>query len=527
MTDNEKNEADAFTKKKEPMEIIEDALVLCKFGRFHFFLLFASLAGVFASTMATTTSSYILPSAECDLRMTIMQKGLLNAMPFVGQVGASLFTGFLIDAFGRRIFLVTGYFGMFACSIIEGTSQSYIVLILVKLVEGIFLSICFGATSVMVSEFSHKNVRDRVMMCYAGFMSTSLIVMALMSWAILPQSWDFVLWEGRFVLHSWNLYFFIISIWSLLAGISYYMLPESPKFLLSHGQENEALEILTRMYNINTGEPKESFPIKSFCEKSEHVPTITISFRKQLTNGLIEVKKLFKKPLFMRLLLFSAMTFVCLLAYTALRLWYPQLSTIVENYQKAHNETQQFCTMLNEYTKELARKVSQININVSEPQECIPQVSGAVTYINGIILGFVSLICIATSGYLVVFFGQKPLMFVLLILSATCSGSLYWTNSSIQIAILVSATCGFMQTALSLQQSILVRVFPTTLRGLTISIIVMIGRAGSLIGNVLFPVLLEIGCMAPFLTLSIITLCVAGLVYFLPNPQKENEAGDK
>ncbi|XP_026756623.3 synaptic vesicle glycoprotein 2B-like [Galleria mellonella] len=527
MADIGKNSEDASTKKRDPMEIIEEALVLCKFGKFHLLLLFASMTGVFASTTATTTSSYILPSAECDLHMTIMQKGLLNAIPFVGQVGAALFTGFLTDAFGRRIFLVSGYFGMFVCSILEGTSQSYLVLLLVKLIEGIFLSISFSATSVMISEYTHKNVRDRVMMCYAGFMSISLIVMALMSWAILPQPWDFVLLEDRFVFHSWNIYFFICSIWSLLAGISYYWLPESPKFLLSHGRENEALEILQKIYSINNGVPKESFPILSLNSKGEYIPTVTHSFKKQIVNGLIEVKNLFRKPLLMRLILFCVMTFVCLLAYTALRLWYPQLSTIVENYQKIHNETEQFCTMLNEYTTELARKVSQININVSEPQECIPQVSGAETYINGIILGVVSLSCIATSGYLVAFFGQKPLMIVLLILSATCSGCLYWTYSSIQIAILVSATCGFMQTALSLQQSILVRVFPTTLRGLTTSIILMVGRSGSLLGNVLFPVFLEIGCMAPFLVLSVITLCVAGLVCFLPNPQKENEAGDK
>ncbi|KAM3962078.1 synaptic vesicle glycoprotein 2B-like [Aphomia sociella] len=469
-------------RKRDPMDILEDALVLCKFGKFHFFLLFTSMAGVFASTMSTTTASYILPTAEFDLKMTIMQKGLLNAIPFVGQVGSALFTGFLTDAFGRRIFLVTGYFGMFVCSIIEGTSQSYVVLLLAKLIEGVFLSICFSATSVILSEFTHRQVRDRVMMCLAGLMSTSLIVVALTSWAILPQPWHFVFWDGRFVFHSWNIYFYVCSKWSLLAGICYYCLPESPKFLLSHGQENEALEILKYMYQINTGQPKSLFPITSLNEKGEYSPTVKGTFKKQLVDALIEVKNLFRKPLFTRLLLFCVMTFICLLSYSALRLWYPQLSTIVENYQMEHNKTEQFCTMLSEYTMEVDRKVSQININVTHQVECVPQLSGSETYINGIILGLVSLICIATSGYIVVFFGQKPLMFVLLLLSSL---------------------------------------------GLTISLILMVGRLGSLIGNVLFPVLLHVGCMGPFLALTIMSLCVACLVYFLPNPQKENEAGDK
>lgn len=94
----------------------------------------------------------------------------------------------------------------------------------------------------------------------------------------------------------------------------------------------------------------------------------------------------------------------------------------------------------------------------------LQQVSGSETYTNGIILGLFSMFFVGASGYLVDFVGQKILMFILLILCAICSGSLYWTNSSIQAALLISATCGLMQSALSLQQNILIRVFPTTVR---------------------------------------------------------------
>lgn len=68
------------------MEKIEDALVLCKFGRFHYKLLLATLLSVFATTVVSTTTSYLLPSAECDLDLTILQKGVLNAIPFLGEL---------------------------------------------------------------------------------------------------------------------------------------------------------------------------------------------------------------------------------------------------------------------------------------------------------------------------------------------------------------------------------------------------------------------------------------------------------
>ncbi|KAL0868358.1 hypothetical protein ABMA27_007877 [Loxostege sticticalis] len=217
------------------------------------------------------------------------------------------------------------------------------------------------------------------------------------------------------------------------------------------------------------------------------------------------------------------MTFVCLLAYSSLRLWYPQISTIVENYQKSHNQTDWFCVMITDYTESLPQNAKntsflETNFTVNQTEVCIPRISGSETYTNGMILGFMSLFGIGISTYAVVFFGHKILMFVLLLTCAACSGSLYWTNSLIAMALLISATCGLMQTALSLQQNLLVRVFPTTLRSLSIQIIVMIGRIGSLLGSVLFPVMLTYGCMVPFLVLSVLTLCVATSVYFLPSP---------
>lgn len=94
----------------------------------------------------------------------------------------------------------------------------------------------------------------------------------------------------------------------------------------------------------------------------------------------------------------------------------------------------------------------------------LQKLAGTETYTNGLILGFVSLLSIVLSSSLVDFFGQKPLIFVFLLLCGVCGGSIYWTNSSLQIAIMMSATCGFMQAAFSLQHSILVRVFPTSVR---------------------------------------------------------------
>ena len=67
------------------MQVLEEALTICKFGKFHIRMLTATLCSAFASMLVTTTTSYILPVAECDLKMNMMYKGLLNAAPFLGN----------------------------------------------------------------------------------------------------------------------------------------------------------------------------------------------------------------------------------------------------------------------------------------------------------------------------------------------------------------------------------------------------------------------------------------------------------
>ncbi|KAI5645833.1 major facilitator superfamily domain-containing protein [Phthorimaea operculella] len=513
-----------------PMQKLEDALVICKFGWFNVHLMVASFLSVLATTAVTTGTSFILPSAECDLSMDLRQKGLLNAIPFLGQFCAALFAGFITDAFGRKIFLVGGNMVMFCFAIFGASSQTYSMLLVGKLFEGIAMSLVFTATATMITEFTHKNIRDRVLVFYMAFMSISIILAALLSWAILPQALRFVLFQEYFVINSWNIYLYANASWSLLAAVLYWYLPESPKFVLSHGNEKKALKILKKMYRINTGKPEETFPMSSLNVPGGYSATGHMSVKKKINNALFDMKELYRPPLIFRLLLFAVITCVCLLSYSALRLWFPQLSTSIENYKSEHEgQTDWFCVMMDSNLPRNKEVISSSTINNNTTETiCIPHLAGAETYINSVLLGLVSLVAISCSGYLVHFLGQKPLMFLFFIMCTVCSSALYWAKSAIVIAVLISATCGFMQAAFSLQHNILARVFPTTVRTMAMSVVMVAGRAGSLVGNILFPIMLELGCMVPFVTLSAVTLAVAGLVYFLPNPRKENSGtGDK
>lgn len=105
----------------------------------------------------------------------------------------------------------------------------------------------------------------------------SLLLLPLMAWAIFPRDWDFVLFNSLeskidkqsfndlvlncFIVHSWQIFLFVCALPSLFSGVGLFFMPESPKFLMSQGRNSEALQAFQKVFHINTGKPKDSYPV--------------------------------------------------------------------------------------------------------------------------------------------------------------------------------------------------------------------------------------------------------------------------
>jgi hypothetical protein len=55
------------------------------YGRFNYMLNVVAIPAAWSTLFDTTTMSYILPSAECDLNLSNLDKGILNAMVYGGK----------------------------------------------------------------------------------------------------------------------------------------------------------------------------------------------------------------------------------------------------------------------------------------------------------------------------------------------------------------------------------------------------------------------------------------------------------
>ncbi|CAG9132920.1 unnamed protein product [Plutella xylostella] len=512
----------------DPMKQLEDALVLCKFGRFHLRLLLVCLVSNMATTVATTTASYVVTNAECQLGIGNVEKGLFISTSFFGQLLTTPLAGIASDAFGRRPFLIFGNLFMAIFCLLQGLSQSFWMLMLMKLGEGMASGFSINLVGTMLAECTNKNVRDRIMVAYVTFFPMGQIIVVLFAWAILPRELDVVLWKGYFEIHSWQLFLFTCTIWGLLASIQFYCLPESPKYTLAQDKPEEALEIIKKIFSENTGSDKDTFPIKSLTGMRETDTVVKASVRKQLTMVVFNIKYLFRKPLVGILCLVCLMNTMVTAFFSTIRMWNPQMLTIIENYESTHVETTRFCVMIDEYYVQKNSQVMTSNITNIVEEACVSVISGSSTYKNILLISAITTLIIGSCVFLVKYFTQKQLISVSLTLCVFCSVALHFIRYSVMIAATLGFTTSLSIAAFSFLNNITIRVFPTSIRSSAVAVNFTFCRLSSVVGNIVFPLLIQYRCIVPFTTLTVGIGVAAFLSFFLPDPSKDNkDTGDR
>lgn len=80
-----------------------------------------------------------------------------------------------------------------------------------------------------------------------------------LAWLIIPREMGFT--SPTFTYNSWRIFLLICAFPSFVVTGLLLLLPESPKYLLSSGKYDEALEIFRKIYVINTGKPSDTYMV--------------------------------------------------------------------------------------------------------------------------------------------------------------------------------------------------------------------------------------------------------------------------
>lgn len=462
---------------------LDEAIQAAKIGRYQKMLILATGLSIMGAAVENCNIAYILPNAKCDLNLTMSQQGILSSVSFLGIVFTSYFWGFICDTKGRKIVLSTAAFGGFFFSIISAFATDFYTLAVLRFLAGAMLAGSQAGAYSYVSEFHTHKLAPRAvafcMICLNGL----IIYTSIAAIAIIPLEFK---WQIFFIeFKSWRLYLLCNSFINLFNGIVFTILPESPKFLLTINRHNQALDVLKRVYAFNTGQSKESYPVKS-------IKMDIFGSAKPNTNGFCNILQLLwsqTKPIFLPpLRCFTVqicyVTFVIFAIGHGTFMWFPDFLVQLQSYD---GPSDTLCGIV-----QPKNQSNDVNDGCQMNSE-----SAMVTYQLLLGVGIVLLVTGAISSVLMKKVPPKMIFGVWLILSALgCVAMNVFTdfNWTVLSFVLFLSCCSSSNIILAVG----VNLFPTKYRGMASSLIMMFGRLGGSAGSTLVGILLAGKCTSIF-----------------------------
>jgi putative MFS transporter len=220
---------------------ISEAVEEIGVGPFQYKLLAICGASWAADAMEVIIISYVIPVVIRQWSLTSAQAGLIGTAIFVGMLAGAWFWGTITDYVGRKIgfqltVLVDSVFGF-----LSALSPGYVWLLLLRAITGFGVGGTLPVDYAVFSEYLPKRNRGRYLVLLESFWAVGTIIVAGLAWLILPSAPNV----------GWRV---LLAASALPGAVVFFIrrhVPESPRYLLIEGREEEARQVLQQVAREN------------------------------------------------------------------------------------------------------------------------------------------------------------------------------------------------------------------------------------------------------------------------------------
>ncbi|MGF1504981.1 MAG: MFS transporter [Anaerolineae bacterium] len=222
---------------------IEEAVERIGVGRFQHKLLVICGLGWAADAMEVIIIAFVLPAIIDHWGLTGAQASWLTPAIFIGMAIGATGWGWISDRVGRKLgfqatIAIDSIFGL-----LSALSPTFGVLLVTRIITGIGGGPTLPVDYSIFAEYLPKKQRGRWLVLLEGFWAVGHLVVALLAWAIFPNITDSAL--------NWRLLLAISALPGLVIVLVRRFIPESPRYLLINGQEDEARAVLMQVAEEN------------------------------------------------------------------------------------------------------------------------------------------------------------------------------------------------------------------------------------------------------------------------------------
>uniref|UniRef100_A0A1Q3FNK2 Putative synaptic vesicle transporter svop n=2 Tax=Culex tarsalis TaxID=7177 RepID=A0A1Q3FNK2_CULTA len=496
---------------------IDDALALAKFGIFNYTLIIISGTIITAVMLEILSISYVITVAECDLQLTTSQKGMLSAVVIIGIIVSSHLWGFLADTQGRRVVIVSTLFLSVATTLVSSFTSNFMWMAFFRFLTGFFISGPSASIYAYLGEFHSYKTRSRAIMGASFVFGTGCLFLPGIAYLTINNEWEIPVPFLEIIYRPWRLFFVVCSLPGLLCAIALLKFPESPKYMISQGDTDRAIETIHWIHRINSNKKEPDLQIKRIVRnantKSAESCKSLYSIMKLVWN---QTAPLFMKPYLVRTVLVCFIQFGTYVTAHGMFMFFPGILNQIVKAQNLGVDSSTICDIVHADRSAFTLGNETVLLNCKQTLE---ETTYMYTFIADVFymlgVGLITLI-IDTVGRLSV------LVFIF-----CCSGIagilvVFLAMPSVTIWLYMILILGCYNV--NVINAVAVDLFPTNLRAMAVSISLMFGRIGSVFGTNMNGLLLDSHCEVTFWIASIILLVCGVMSFFIPDIHKRTGA---
>uniref|UniRef100_A0A1B6BZJ7 Major facilitator superfamily (MFS) profile domain-containing protein n=2 Tax=Clastoptera arizonana TaxID=38151 RepID=A0A1B6BZJ7_9HEMI len=512
-----------------------DAINLTGFGKYNIYITFACSFIVGSVLIISLDLSYVMPAAVCDLELTDYSKAIMSTSVFIGSIAASHISGLFLDILGRRYVMMRSLFLTIFLYLLLTFAPNVATFTILKALQMFVLCPCVSGVFAYIGEISPESKVSILIIITTTMGSVNLIYITVIAWITLPYELSLDL--GFMVFHSWRLFLLLSSVPLVIGAVLMSFLPESPKFVLACGDKDRSLNILQSVYRWNSGKHKDEYPVKQLVIIPNENVTLAKNPRDIFNRMWSQTYPLFLPPYLGKVFICSYCYAIVYFGVNGLLVWVPEMSNrMAISTLKSPNESLKLCEMMSTevgFVEEIIEppltNFDDNNISkIVKSEECIVVIKEEI-FLPNFILSLVQPGSMMVIGFLIPFLPKKLAIMVSLLIS----GLFLISATLIPNTKYIMAVFTFFPPVLSIVFNLItnfgVLFFPTNLRGMAVSLCVMFGRLGSIIGNFAFSLMLGTKCLFLFygyVTVIFFGIFIVSFIKTSPEPKKQQETND-
>ena len=199
---------------------------------FHVKLALFSSGGPFLDGYILSIIGIAMVQIQSQWDMSALWAGLIGSSALVGVfIGGAVF-GAVTDRIGRKLMYMIDLSVIIVCSVAQFFVQDEMQLFILRLIIGIAVGADYPIATALVTEFSPKAWRAKLVGGLNAMWFVGATVAAFVGYALLsnPDGWRWMLFSS--------------AVPAIIIVIARTSIPESPRWLLSKGRTEEALTVL-------------------------------------------------------------------------------------------------------------------------------------------------------------------------------------------------------------------------------------------------------------------------------------------